>query len=89
MKAVKIRVTGRVQGVFYRASAKDAAVQLMLKGFAQNQPDGSVYIEVEGDEENLNSFIAWCKHGPPRASVSNVVVEETGIKKFQRFEIRR
>lgn len=89
MKAVKITVTGRVQGVFYRASAKDAAVQLMLKGFAQNQPDGSVYIEVEGDEENLNSFIAWCKHGPPRASVSNVVVEETGIKKFQRFEIRR
>lgn len=89
MKAVKITVTGKVQGVFYRASAKDAADQLKIGGFAQNQPDGSVYIEGEGDEENLNSFIAWCKHGPPRASVSNVVVEEVEIKNFQRFEIRR
>lgn len=89
MKAVKLTVTGKVQGVFYRASARDAAERLHVTGFAQNQPDGSVYIEVEGDEENLNSFIAWCKHGPPRASVSNVVVEEVEIKNFQRFEIRR
>lgn len=89
MKAVKITVTGRVQGVFYRASAKDAAVQLMLKGFAQNQPDGSVYMEAEGEEQDLNRFIDWCRQGPPRAQVLNVVVEETDVKNFQRFEIRR
>lgn len=89
MKAVKITVTGKVQGVFYRASARDAAERLHVTGFAQNQPDGSVYLEAEGEEEDVNSFIAWCEAGSPRAKVSNVAVEETGIKKFQRFEIRR
>lgn len=89
MKAVKITVTGKVQGVFYRASARDTADQLQLYGFAQNQPDGSVYIEAEGAEESINRFIDWCQHGPPRASVSTVVVEQTEVRNFQRFEIRR
>jgi acylphosphatase len=89
MRAVKIIVTGKVQGVFFRTSAKDVAGQMKLNGFAQNKPDGSVYIEAEGAEEDLSRFIDWCQHGPPRANVSNVVVEQTEVKNFQRFEIRR
>lgn len=89
MKSVSITVTGKVQGVFFRASAKDTADRLSVKGFAQNMPDGSVYIEAEGDEENLKQFIGWCKQGPPRASVSNVNVVEAEPKSFQRFDIKR
>ena len=89
MKALKINVSGKVQGVFFRASAKGAAEKLSIKGFAQNQPDGSVLIEAEGEEENLKQFIDWCKQGPPRAEVSNLDVQESELKNFDRFEIKR
>lgn len=89
MKSVSITVTGKVQGVFFRASAKDTADRLSVKGSAQNMPYGSVYIEAEGDEENLKQFIGWCQQGPPRASVSNVNVVEAEPKSFQRFDIKR
>lgn len=89
MAALRIIVTGKVQGVFFRASAQSAADQLTIKGFAQNLPDGNVHIEAEGDEENLRQFVDWCKHGPPRAQVTHVDIEEIEIKNYQKFEIRR
>lgn len=89
MKCVTIIITGNVQGVFFRASAKEAAEQLNIKGFAQNQPDGSVYIEAEGEEDLLTQFIDWCKHGPPRAQVASVDVQEDAVRNFERFEIKR
>lgn len=89
MKTIRIIITGRVQGVFFRASAKEVAEQFTINGFARNQPDGSVHIEAEGSEENLNRFVDWCKHGPPRAQVTHVDVQEGETKNFERFEIRR
>ena len=71
-----IRVFGRVQGVFFRASARDQARRLGLAGFARNEPDGSVFIEVEGDEQALERFVAWCHYGPPDARVERVEVTE-------------
>lgn len=89
MKHVAIKISGNVQGVFFRASAKEAADQLNIKGFAQNQSDGNVYIEAEGDEKKLKQFVEWCKHGPPRAQVIHVDVQEGELKNFERFEIKR
>lgn len=89
MKHLNIVVTGNVQGVFFRASAKEAADQLNVKGFAQNQPDGSVYIEAEGDEETLKQFVDWCKQGPPRAQVTMVNIKESDVKHFRQFDIKR
>jgi acylphosphatase len=89
MKSVSISVTGKVKGVLFRASAKEIAESLNIKGLAQNQSDGSVYIEAEGDEESLQKFVEWCKHGPARAQVTNVDVQESELKNFERFEIRR
>jgi acylphosphatase len=89
MKALRITVNGRVQGVFFRASAKEVADQLNVKGFAQNQPDGSVYIEAAGADENLSRFVEWCRQGPPRAQVRHVDVRESELKNVERFEIRR
>ena len=72
----KIKVSGKVQGVFYRASTKQMADLLGIKGFVRNEPDETVYIEAEGDEEVLVKFIQWCHHGPERAQVTYVSVNE-------------
>lgn len=84
-----IVVTGRVQGVYYRATAKQMADILGLKGFVRNETDGSVYIEVEGDEEMIVKFIQWCHHGPDRAEVKYVSVNEAPLVNFEGFESRR
>ncbi len=84
-----IVVTGRVQGVYYRATAKQMADILSLKGFVRNETDGSVYIEVEGDEQMTVKFIQWCHHGPDRAEVKYVSVNEAPLVNFEGFESRR
>jgi acylphosphatase len=89
MTVLRIIVTGKVQGVFFRASAKEAADQLNIKGFAQNMPNGSVHIEAEGAAEKLKQFVDWCHKGPPRAQVTHVDVQEGDVKNFERFEIKR
>jgi acylphosphatase len=89
MKHIAIVITGNVQGVFFRASARNMADQLNIKGFAQNQPDGSVLIEVEGDDGPLEQFVEWCRHGPPRAQVASVEVQQKEVMNFTTFEIRR
>jgi len=84
-----IRVSGKVQGVFFRASTKDQADQLRVKGFVRNEPNGDVYIEAEGEDDSLKLFLEWCKRGPSRAHVGNIDVEEADFKNFLSFEVRR
>lgn len=88
-RCLSILVTGRVQGVFYRASARDKANELGLTGFAQNKEEGCVHIVVEGEEDHLIEFEKWCWQGPPRAKVEQVVTVPQEIKNFAAFEIRR
>lgn len=75
MHRYKIRVTGTVQGVAFRATARYVASRLGLTGFAHNQPDGSVYIEIEGKQAALTKFVAWCHEGPSGATVSEVTLD--------------
>jgi acylphosphatase len=89
VKHLKIRVQGKVQGVFYRASAKQMAQLLGVKGFVRNEADGDVYIEAEEEEHILTKFIQWCHHGPQGASVSYVSVTEGSLENFTAFEIKR
>lgn len=89
MKHHKLRIRGKVQGVWYRASARNKAVELGLRGFVRNEPDGSVYAEAEGEESALQSFRRWCEEGPERARVERVDVEEGDPQGFTAFEIRR
>jgi acylphosphatase len=84
-----IKVSGRVQGVFYRASTAEVAEQLGLRGFVRNEPNGAVYIEVEGDEEQLDQFVTWCEQGPRLAKVDTVDIEEAPLVGFKTFEVRR
>jgi acylphosphatase len=82
-----IRVQGRVQGVFYRASARQAAVQCGISGFVRNEDDGSVYIEAEGEPADLDRFAAWCRRGPPHALVTNVAVQPADMEDYRSFEV--
>lgn len=89
IKHYNIRVQGKVQGVFFRASARHRAQLLDICGFARNEKDGSVYIEVEGAEKNLSEFIGWCHEGPENAAVTAVKVEEGPLNRFSEFEVKR
>ena len=84
---VEITVRGRVQGVGFRFSARNMAQLLGIKGFVRNQEDGSVYIEAEGVENQLNQFIYWCHTGPHHAYVEDVSIVKGEIKGFSYFDI--
>jgi acylphosphatase len=73
---VEIRVTGKVQGVYYRASARERAAALGLSGTAENQDDGSVVLHMRGSRDAIDRFVAWCREGPPRARVDDVLITE-------------
>jgi acylphosphatase len=83
-----ITVYGRVQGVGFRYFTKMKADSLGINGFVKNQPDGSVYIEAEGDSDVMNEFIALCRKGPALARVIKMDVNETGFAGYENFQIR-
>jgi len=85
----EIRVKGRVQGVFFRKYTADKAIELGLRGFVRNEPNGDVYIEVEGAENEVELLTAWCEQGSPYSKVDQVEYSETEPQNFTKFEIRR
>jgi acylphosphatase len=82
-----ITITGDVQGVGFRFSAREMAKKLDLKGFVRNEPDGSLYIEVEGVDNSIRVFVEWCHTGPGMSSVERVLVNEGSVKGFALFQI--
>jgi acylphosphatase len=70
MPTVHLVIKGKVQGVFYRATAKDVADELEIKGWVKNTNEGNVEITASGTEQQLEHFINWCKKGPARAVVA-------------------
>lgn len=83
---MNIKIYGRVQGVGFRMSTQGMANKLKISGFAGNEEDGTVYIEAEGEEENLEKFINWCHRGPPLARVEKVESEYSReVKNFSGF----
>lgn len=84
---INIKIYGLVQGVFFRATAKEQADKLGITGFVENKPNSSVYIEAEGEENNLNKFVKWCNKGPSMARVEKVIVTEDKLKNFSNFEV--
>lgn len=88
-KRLQVRVYGRVQGVWFRASTKRKAEELNLVGFVRNEPDSSVYMEIEGDEAALAAMVEWCKMGPQFAKVEEVKMVETNLLDEMEFIIQR
>lgn len=87
-KQVLIKIFGQVQGVFFRASARELAHKLNLTGLSKNAVDGTVEIIAEGEEENLQKLINWCRRGPELAKVEKVeTVYRAATGKFSEFQI--
>ena len=84
----EIRVLGRVQGVGFRYSARNQARALGLKGWVENQPDGSVTAIIQGEEKQCLSFIQWCRKGPGYSWVERVDVSERPPSEMSPFTVR-
>jgi len=88
-KSIHILISGRVQGVFFRYSARQRAEELGLTGYARNLYDGRVEIIAQGEETGLKSLLAWAYRGPSGASVDEVEISWVPIKNsFPSFTIR-
>lgn len=87
VSAVRIRVTGFVHGVFFRATMAQVASELRVNGWVQNLADGSVEAFLEGAEEDVLKVVEWAKVGPPRARVDHVEIEQAKPRNFRGFKI--
>lgn len=87
-RRVMMRVSGHVQGVFFRVAVRDKASELGLVGFVRNEHDNTVTIDIEGASEAMDTMIAWCKEGPDHVSVTDIKVEELELVGYTGFSIR-
>ena len=86
MKRARVRVTGLVQGVYFRAEMRDRARSLRVAGWTRNAPDGAVEAVFEGEDERVDSLVEWCRRGPVGARVESIAVEwadPTGEGRFR------
>jgi len=84
MRRIRAIVSGRVQGVSYRASTAREASRLGLVGWVKNRSDGRVELEAQGPDDKVGALVAWCHQGPPAASVSDVAVEDLPVTASER-----
>ncbi|HET8701647.1 MAG TPA: acylphosphatase [Nitrococcus sp.] len=87
IRCIRCYVSGRVQGVFYRASTRERAVRLGLRGYARNLPDGRVEVVACGESVALDSLIAWLREGPPQARVAKLEIESITDPNTQGFDM--
>lgn len=88
MKRVRVLISGRVQGVFFRAYTRETAMALNLTGWVRNLSDGRVEAVFEGEDGKVDAMLEWCKQGPPYAVVRDVeIIEETPTGEFRDFRI--
>lgn len=89
VKAILLKITGRVQGVLFRAATKRVADELGVTGWVRNCDDGSVEVFAQGEDESLGKLGGWCRKGPKAAEVRNVEREEKALDETcESFEIR-
>lgn len=84
-----VKITGKVQGVWYRQSILDKALEYGVSGWVKNLEDGSVYAEVSGEEPAVQAFLTYCRRGPEKAVVEQVVVMPLEIIHRDGFSIVR
>lgn len=89
MQTVHLLISGKVQGVFFRESARKIAEKLNIKGWIKNSMHEKVEALITGEENDVNDFIQWCKKGPERAKVKEVIVSKQADIFFEGFEVKR
>jgi acylphosphatase len=88
LRRARVRVRGRVQGVFFRDSTRRAALEAGVAGGVRNLPDGSVEAVFEGEPESVERLVAFCREGPRGALVGEVDVYEEDVAGLDGFSIR-
>ncbi len=89
IKRAHLFVSGKVQGVFFRANTKDVAIDHGLSGWAKNCLDGSVEVILEGNADQVERVINWCRKGPAAAQVADVEIKwEKPTGEYDAFSIR-
>ena len=88
MKSVHFVISGKVQGVFFRDTAKRMASQIGIKGWIRNTDDGTIEILAQGSESQLSEFERWCRTGPPVAKIDSVEKEDMECGECVCFEVR-
>ena len=86
-KRISLLITGKVQGVGYRYSVKLKAKSMAIRGYVRNQPDGSVFVTVQGENTAVENFVKWCYKGPSAALVRGVEKIPGSIEDFSEFKI--
>jgi acylphosphatase len=89
MPTVHLIIKGKVQGVFYRASAREKAEETGVSGWVKNTAAGDVEITASGPGKNLQEFITWCRQGPPNAVVTDIRIHDLPELRFDGFKILR
>jgi acylphosphatase len=89
MPTLHLIIKGQVQGVFYRATAKEVADNLAIKGWIKNTEDDDVEATVTGTDEQLKRFVDWCWEGSKKAEVKEVIVDEVADESFSEFKVIR
>lgn len=89
MKTKHLLIKGKVQGVFYRASAKKKAEQIAIRGWVKNTSEGHVEAMITGSDQQIKDFVQWSKSGPDKASVDKVQVNDHEFEEFDSFRILR
>ena len=87
-QSVTLTIHGHVQGVGFRYFVSQKAELLRISGFVKNQPNGNVYVEAEGEPEQLELFIALCKQGPSHAWIEKVDIQYCPLQNFIGFQKR-
>ena len=87
-RAVAVTVSGRVQGVSFRYYAQEEARRARVAGWVRNEPDGSVALHVEGDDDAVEAMLAWCREGPAYARVERVDVRDVESTGARGFDVR-
>ncbi len=84
----RLRVTGRVQGVWFRESCREVAGRLGVAGSVRNRADGTLEVVVEGGQHEVEALVAWCRSGPPAAEVTDVEVADERPEGLTGFRVR-
>jgi len=89
MKTVHLEISGKVQGVFFRASAQEIAKLHKISGWIRNTHDKKVEALITGADEDIQKFIEWCKEGPDKAMVEHITITNVALQTFNKFEVIR
>ncbi|MBL4911485.1 MAG: acylphosphatase [Alteromonadaceae bacterium] len=83
----QVHVSGTVQGVFFRASTQQQAIEYSLSGYARNLADGDVELIICGEQENVETMLQWLEHGPENAEVTDLQSKQVPLQEFNHFSI--